>query len=119
VRQLPSLDPEPAPEEMDLLAILQALADPVRLQIVLGIAPHDDGVYCKTFAQHLAKATRSYHLKVLREAGLTHTVRVGVNKVINLRRDELESRFPGVIDSIVAAGRETELGRTAIALVAR
>jgi DNA-binding transcriptional ArsR family regulator len=65
-------------------------------------------VYCRTFAHHLAKGTRSYHLKVLRDAGMTDTRRDGTFKIIKLRREELDARFPGLIDGIMADAPPSE-----------
>jgi DNA-binding transcriptional ArsR family regulator len=49
------------------------------------------------------KAAASHHLKVLWEAGLVHGEKQGVYKIISLRRDELDRRFPGLLDSVLNA----------------
>jgi DNA-binding transcriptional ArsR family regulator len=56
----------------------------------------------------LTAPTLSHHLRVLRGAGLTRTRIDGRRRYLSLRREDLESRFPGVIDPIInsaAAGR--------------
>ena len=42
-------------------------------------------------------STGSYHLKLLREAGVTRTRAEGTQRLICLRSDDLESRFPGLV----------------------
>ena len=54
-----------------------------------------------------SKTNLSYHLAKLREAGITRTEVVGTSRLITLRRADLDSRFPGLLDSIIAgAGLE-------------
>ena len=44
----------------------------------------------------LPASTGSYHTKLLREAGITRARAAGTQRLITLRRDDLESRFPGL-----------------------
>jgi DNA-binding transcriptional ArsR family regulator len=53
----------------------------------------------------LAKSTRSHHLRVLREAGVISTRYDGQRKFITLRRGDLDARFPGLVDAVIAAAR--------------
>ena len=46
----------------------------------------------------LPVSTCSYHLRLLREAGVTRTRPKGTQRFISLRRDDLEDRFPGLVD---------------------
>ena len=48
------------------------------------------------------KSTMTHHFRALREAGLTRTVVSGRTHTIELRRDELDARFPGLIDALTA-----------------
>ncbi|MGH3830501.1 MAG: ArsR/SmtB family transcription factor [Pseudonocardiaceae bacterium] len=53
--------------------VFKALADPVRLRLLSLIGAHEDGEVCVcdlVDAFHLSQPTISYHLKVLRSAGL-------------------------------------------------
>lgn len=88
--------------EPQLLDVLQALADPVRLGIVQELAAGDERP-CGAFAPQLSKATRSHHLRVLREAGLTNTRNVGTRRLVSLRAAEMELRFPGLLASVLEA----------------
>jgi DNA-binding transcriptional ArsR family regulator len=51
----------------------------------------------------VTEATLSHHLRVLREAGITHTRLEGKHRFISLRLDELESRFPALVTAILRA----------------
>lgn len=91
---------EPDLATVPITTVLQALADDARLAIVGALAAGDERC-CGMFDLGLAKATRSHHLKVLREAGLTHTRIEGTSRHVSLRRDELERHFPGLLDSVL------------------
>ena len=95
--------PEPAADQIELTGVLQALGDPVRLRIVRTLAAADGERTCGTFELGVSKATRSHHFRVLREAGVTQTRVEGTHRHIALRRDDLEARFPGVLDTILRA----------------
>lgn len=60
---------------------------------------------CSTLVPEMPKSTRSHHLKVLREAGITRTRADGTERHVRLRYDCLNARFPGLLDSILAAQR--------------
>jgi DNA-binding transcriptional ArsR family regulator len=94
--------PEPAARDIDLPTVMGALSDPVRVEIVRTLASEGEKV-CGTFDLGVAKATRSHHLRVLREAGLTHTRTEGTRRHVSLRRDDLDARFPGLLDALLAA----------------
>jgi DNA-binding transcriptional ArsR family regulator len=97
--------PGPRAEDLRLEAVLQALGDPVRLQIVRTLFA-DDGESrpCGTFGLPVAKSTASHHFRVLREAGVITQHMAGREKLTELRRDDLDSRFPGLLASVVGAG---------------
>jgi DNA-binding transcriptional ArsR family regulator len=88
--------------EMDLTAVLQALGDPIRLQVVRMLAEQEE-VACGSFALGLAASTMSHHLQVLRDAGLVETHRDGVRKLNTLRREEVDVAFPGLLASVLSA----------------
>jgi DNA-binding transcriptional ArsR family regulator len=90
---------QPQVDAIELADVLHALSDPARLEIVRGLAA-DGERQCGSFDLGLTKATRSHHFKVLREAGLTHTRVVGTARYVRLRRDELEAKFPGLLDAV-------------------
>jgi DNA-binding transcriptional ArsR family regulator len=94
---------QPAAAQLQLTAIMHALSDDARLAIVRTLAREGERV-CGTFELGLSKATRSHHLKVLREAGVTNTRIDGKQRVVSLRRTDLDARFPGLLDAVLAAG---------------
>jgi DNA-binding transcriptional ArsR family regulator len=89
--------------ELDLTTVLHALGDPVRLQIVRELADREPRA-CGTF-RHLgvAPSTLSHHFRVLREAGLLETSIEGKKRMNSLRREAVEGRFPGLLDSVLRA----------------
>ena len=96
--------PHPARGELDLAAVLHALSDPVRLRIVGGLAGGDERT-CGSFDVAVSKSTCTHHFRVLREAGLIHQRQQGTMRLNSLRRDDLEARFPGLLETILQAAR--------------
>jgi DNA-binding transcriptional ArsR family regulator len=98
---LPTTVIDPTRDELDLVTVLQALGDPVRLQIVRILAHTDGEMACHELPIPVSKSTGSHHLKVLREAGVVTARIEGTRKYPRLRRDDLEARFPGLLDSVL------------------
>jgi DNA-binding transcriptional ArsR family regulator len=92
----------PARRELELSAVLHALSDPARLEIVRRLAAGDEPP-CGTFDLGLSKATLSHHFRVLRESGVVRTRPEGRKRLLSLRADDLEVRFPGLLDAVLAA----------------
>ncbi|HEX5086666.1 MAG TPA: helix-turn-helix domain-containing protein [Nocardioides sp.] len=86
--------------------VLEALSDPVRLEMVRRLAGAGEAIACADLYEGVSKSTASHHFKVLREAGLTERLHIGGQTYQRLRLDDLEGSFPGVVSSIVAAPRE-------------
>ncbi len=84
---------------LDLATIMRTLGDPVRLEIVRLLADGNERS-CGDLSTALAMpaSTGSYHLRLLREAGVTRTRADGTLRLISLRREDLEARFPGLVD---------------------
>jgi DNA-binding transcriptional ArsR family regulator len=101
----PPEDHTPDLADVDVLTVLQALSDPVRLAIVRQLAGCDAdlGLMCGQITLPVTKSTASHHLKTLHNAGLTTERAQGVCKYIQLRRDELNERFPGLLESVLSA----------------
>jgi DNA-binding transcriptional ArsR family regulator len=85
----------------ELAAVLFALSDPARLAIVRQIAVPELVSTCQSVGSDMPKSTRSHHLKVLREAGITRAEPRGRERVLTLRREELESRWPGLLSAVL------------------
>ena len=93
----------PACEDLTLPNILYALGDPLRLRIVGQLAAAEEAMSCGDIAvvKEVAKSTGSHHFKVLREAGLIRMVPQGRRILVSLRREDLEERFPGLLDAVL------------------
>jgi DNA-binding transcriptional ArsR family regulator len=94
----------PATEQIELAAVLHALSDPVRLKIVGALDSLDEGE-CAMGAIDVpvTKSTCTHHFKVLREAGVIRQRSQGTARLNTLRRDDLEARFPGLLDTVLRA----------------
>ena len=82
--------------------MLHALSDPARLQIVRKLSIGDECT-CGTFDLGLSKATLSHHFRVLRECGVVRTRPEGRTRMLSLRTDDLDARFPGLLEAVLSA----------------
>jgi DNA-binding transcriptional ArsR family regulator len=96
----------PDRDQIDLSAVLEALSEPTRRDIVLRLLSEGESS-CQAFEGFAPKTNLSYHYARLREAGVTRTRIVGPYRMISVRVDDLAARFPGLLDAIVAAARAT------------
>jgi DNA-binding transcriptional ArsR family regulator len=94
--------PHPTRDHLDLASVLHALSDPVRLEIVVGLADGEERA-CGSFNVAVTKSTCTHHFRVLREAGLIRQRQQGTMRLNSLRRDDLEARFPGLLGTILEA----------------
>ena len=97
---------EPSASEFDLPRVLAALADRHRLAVVRLVAANGES-WCSRVMQdaglEMSKSTFSHHLRILREAGVVTRRQQGTKSYVGVRKDDLDSRFPGLIDSILSA----------------
>ena len=93
---------QPDLADVTLPEVMHALGDELRLRIVSELAAGGER-RCGTFELGVSKATRSHHFRVLREAGITDTRVDGAARHVTLRREELEARFPGLLEAILAS----------------
>jgi DNA-binding transcriptional ArsR family regulator len=93
---------QPDSAQMQLATVMAALSDPVRVTIVRALAAQGEFA-CGTLELGISPATRSHHFRVLREAGITNTRVSGTHRFISLRREELDERFPGLLDAVLTA----------------
>lgn len=92
--------------ELDLLDVLHALADPTRMTIVRTLRSEPERA-CGTFEVNVAPSTLTHHFRVLREAGVIRQREDGNRRWTTLRLDDLDARFPGLLDAILTAdGRD-------------
>ena len=91
----------PVAEQLSLPGVLNALSDPVRMEIVRELSDGAE-LSCGSLDVPVSKSTLTHHLKVLREAGLTHTRSEGVQRLVSLRQADIEARFPGLLGCVLA-----------------
>ncbi|MGW9368503.1 ArsR/SmtB family transcription factor [Streptomyces xanthophaeus] len=97
----------PGTAEIRLEGVLHALSDPVRISIVRDLAATDTELACSSFDLPVTKSTTTHHFRVLRESGLVRQTYRGTTKLNALRRADLETLFPGLLDAVLtAAGSE-------------
>ena len=97
----PTSELPPAREEIELPAVLHALSDPVRLKIVAALAEGEGNLTCGSFDVPVSKSTCTHHFRVLREAGVIHQHQEGTARLNALRREDLEARFPRLLETIL------------------
>ncbi|MGH2952760.1 MAG: ArsR/SmtB family transcription factor [Solirubrobacterales bacterium] len=96
----------PGRDEIELAAVLHALSDPVRLRMVAALADSEGAPTCGSFDVPVTKSTCTHHFRVLREAGVIQQRQEGTARLNTLRRDDLEARFPGLLETVLAAAPE-------------
>jgi DNA-binding transcriptional ArsR family regulator len=94
----------PTPEEITLQGVLYALADPVRRAIFRRLAAIASRSCVACAPPNLPKSTLSHHVRVLREAGLVRSEKRGTEVANTARLDDIETRFPGLITTILRSG---------------
>ncbi|MEA2207782.1 MAG: hypothetical protein QOF54_259 [Solirubrobacteraceae bacterium] len=93
----------PHTDELELATVLHALSDPQRLGIVRKLSADPDPRPCGSFDVNVSKSTCTHHFRVLREAGVIEQRQLGTSRLNTLRRGDLDERFPGLLDAVLAA----------------
>ncbi|QIS21532.1 ArsR/SmtB family transcription factor [Nocardia terpenica] len=91
-------------------AVLGALQDPVRLEMVRRLGNARAAVRCSLLYDGINKSTATHHFKILREAGVTERIVEDGQTYARLRTDELDSALPGLIDAVIAAANSAQTG---------
>lgn len=90
----------PTVDQLDLPTILNALSDPVRLQILKTLAAQSETT-CAGCNHSKTKSALSHHFKILREAGLINVRVEGKQRFLSIRFDDLDRRFPDLMKIIL------------------
>lgn len=90
----------PDRHNISLTEVLYGLSDPTRLQIVKMLSTKKE-ITCGEFCLEMSKSTQSHHYKVLRDTGIMYTRREGTQHHNSLRREDLDARFPNLLDAIL------------------
>lgn len=88
--------------------VLFALSDSLRLGMVRHLVDADGEVDSRELGPDLPKSTLTLRTKLLRESGLTWTRGEGRQCLIGLRRQDLDARFPGSLDAVLAGSEPTD-----------
>jgi DNA-binding transcriptional ArsR family regulator len=91
--------------DLSLMEILQALADPIRLEIVRQLGEAGQKA-CGMFGIDMPKSSLSHHFRILRESGVIVSEGHGTVLMNRLRREEIEASFPGLIESILEGAQK-------------
>lgn len=93
---------EPARDDIRLEQVLAALSDPLRLTIVQRLLLEAEAFdhTCGWFGFDRPKSSLTHHFKVLREAGVTRQRQYGLERRSQVRIEDLEDRFPGLLDLV-------------------
>lgn len=92
----------PHRKDLELASVLVALGDPTRLDIVSRLAQVGEAS-CGSLGMEIPKSSASHHFKVLREAGVVRVRQEGTARCLSLRREDLASRFPGLLEAVLLA----------------
>ena len=98
----------PNTADIQLDAVLAALSDPVRRLIACRLSACTDEQACLAFELPVSKSTASHHFRVLREAGVIRQEYEGTSIMNSLRREDLEQRFPGLLQAVFDAQNSAE-----------
>lgn len=91
----------PGVDDIDLVTVLSAMGDPVRMTIVQTLSEVEGEQPWSRFTLPIARSTLSHHIKVLRNAGIVRSRHEGTRCFVSLRRDDLDFRFPGLLESVL------------------
>jgi len=97
----------PTIEQVELTDIMYALADPTRLEIVVMLARAGKKLTCGEINLNRPKSSMSHHFKILRSAGLVETLIEGTEHMNSLRFEEVESKYPGVLNAVIKAATKS------------
>ena len=91
----------PETEQIRLENVLFALGNPLRLEIIRLLADGQE-LSCNALRpQDVAKSTMTHHWRVLRDSGVVWQRPQGRENIISLRREDLDRRFPGLLDTLL------------------
>src|SRR5262245_51351767 len=92
----------PHRDEIRLQDVFMALANPMRLRMVAIVAAGGE-LKCGTVLSEVSKSTLTHHWRVLREGGVIRMRPMGRELFVSLRREDLDTRFPGLLDATLGA----------------
>ncbi|NUO99506.1 MAG: helix-turn-helix transcriptional regulator [Nonomuraea sp.] len=97
----------PDREQIRIEDVLSALGNAVRLEAVRVLdtgGEHNCTKVLKTLGI-TAKSTMTHHWRVLRDSGVIWQRPSGRETLLVLRREDLDARYPGLLDAILTGAR--------------
>lgn len=106
----------PDADQIMLANVMTALGDETRLAMIGYLAcTGNRELTCSQFSELGSKTVLSYHVAKLREAGVCRVRPEGTRRYVSLRVDDLNARFPGLLDAIIASAGDYRLPADQIA----
>ena len=111
--------PHPDTDQITLPNVLAALGDDTRLAIIGCLARSDvlSGLVCGQLGGLTSKTNLTYHVAKLREAGIVNVRPEGTKRRVTLRREDLDARFPGFLDTVIATAVDLPQVETVLRLL--
>lgn len=97
------LGDHPERDDIRLDQVLTALGNPLRLAVVRVLAQGGERSCSALLQEGQSKSTMTHHWRVLRTSGVVWQRPVGRGTRLTLRREDLDARFPGLLDALLAA----------------
>lgn len=92
----------PDREQIRLENVLTALGNPLRLTVVRALAGSGERA-CSAVLSGIPKSTLTHHWRVLRDSGVIWQRPFGRENLLSLRKEDLDARFPGLLDALLGA----------------
>ena len=88
--------------------VFSALANPTRVLIVEALLGRENWTAenCTSFNLPLSRSSLTHHIRVMSDAGLVTEYDHGNRCEVTLRKEELDERFPGLLDLVIQGARE-------------
>jgi DNA-binding transcriptional ArsR family regulator len=94
----------PPATDLRLSTVLAALADPARLAMVRTLANQGESP-CTELHQaaglRISRSTFSHHQRILRQAGVIRERIQGAQRILSVRRTDLDACFPGLVRAVL------------------
>ncbi|MFE9663992.1 helix-turn-helix domain-containing protein [Streptomyces sp. NPDC005955] len=100
----------PTADQLRIEDVLTALGNPVRLSVVRVLDAGGEH-NCGSVLGRLgitSKSTMTHHWRVLRESGVIRQQPSGRENLLTLRRTDLDSRYPGLLDAVLTGAARDE-----------
>ncbi|GAA0982508.1 MULTISPECIES: ArsR/SmtB family transcription factor [Nocardiopsis] len=92
----------PDAADIELVDVLAALGHPVRMEVARTLADGEER-FCGEVVPEIPKSSMTHHLRVLRESGVIRQRPDGRRLYLALRCADIDGRFPGLLDILLAA----------------